>query len=706
MGTTDEEEQQGLREDADGANGSPQEGRAAPLTPDLEVREVKRGTKPGSRYVRVQRRSQRPFERTDTGEYRATAVAIRPRSRVEAGWRLFKRIVVGAPLASSKLIEERLTKAKALAIFASDNLSSSAYATEEMLLVLVLAGTAAFEWSIPIAAAISVLVVIVALSYSQVIRAYPNGGGAYVVAKENLGNWPGYIAGASLIADYVLLVAVSIAAGVAAITSAIPELHDYRVPVAIGCVVAVTLGNLRGIRESASFFALPTYMFIVAFAGLLITGLVRLALGHDLAASAPEHPVEIGTGGVTIFLLLRAFSSGSAALTGIEAVSNGVPSLKPPEAKNAVIVLVWMVAILAAFFLGTAILAYHLDIVPSEQETVIAQIAEAVFGRNVFFYTVQMTTMFILILAANTSFAGLPSLASVMARDRVLPRQFSFRGDRLAFSNGIIVLGLASIGLLIVFQAETHKLIPLYAVGVFVGFTLAQAGLVRHWRRERDQPGAQLSLAINALGAVVTGAVTVIVAGTKFIDGAWLTIASIAAMAFFFSRIYHHYQRVHEQLVVPDDVVVPSGPRSIDTPPRAEGRRGRIVLVPVDELNQAVLRTVEFARSISDQATAVHVTDDIEDAEELRARWESTVPDTPIVIIESPYRSFLAPMLSYIDAMDQIDPEAYITVVLPEFVPAHFWEGILHNQSAVRLKKALLHRPNTVLIDVPYHLEP
>lgn len=699
MGTTEDEEQQGLRE---GADASPPEGRAAPLTPDLEVREVKRGTKPGSRYVRVQRRSQRPFERTETGEYRATAVAIRPRSRMEAGWRMFKRIVVGAPLASSQLAGERLSKLKALAIFASDNLSSAAYATEEMLLVLILASTVAFSWSIPIAIAITALTVLVALSYSQVIRGYPNGGGAYVVAKENLGLWAGWTAGASLIANYVILVAVSVAAGIAAITSAVPELHEYRVALSIGAVVVITLANLRGIRESASLVALPTYFFIIIFSALLATGFIRLALGQDLKAESPENLIEPGGQAVTLFLILRAFSSGSAALTGIEAISNGVPSLKPPEAKNAVLLLVWMVAILGAFFLGTSVLAYQFEVAPSETKTVVAQIADTAFGGGILFYALQISTMFILILAANTSFAGLPSLASVMARDRALPRQFSFRGDRLAFSNGIIVLGLASIGLLIVFQADAHNLIPLYAVGVFVGFTLAQAGLVRHWRR-LGTPGSNVSLVINGAGATITAAVTIIVAGTKLVDGAWITIGGIVLLTFSFSRIYHHYQRVHEQLEVTGPLASSETPA---LPPAGESRRGRFVLVPVDEINQAVLRTIEFARSISDQATAVHVTDDIEEAEALRARWEATLPDTPIVIIESPYRSFLAPMLSYIDAMDQIDPEAYITVVLPEFVPAHFWEGILHNQSAVRLKKALLHRPNTILIDVPYHLEP
>jgi hypothetical protein len=392
---------------------------------------------------------------------------------------------------------------------------------------------------------------------------------------------------------------------------------------------------------------------------------------------------------------MRAFSSGSAALTGIEAVSNGVPTLKPPESRNANIVLFWMVAILGTFFLGTSILAHELGVVPSESQTIVAQVAETVFGQTPLFYMVQLATMMILVLAANTSFAGLPSLASVMARDRVIPRQFAFRGDRLAFSHGIIVLGIAAATLIVIFGADTHRLVPLYAVGVFVGFTLAQAGLVLHWRKENSR-SARTSLAINALGAVITGAVTIIVAATKFVDGAWITLGGILLLTLFFSRIHAHYKDVSDQLRIAGAPALP--------PLRDDRGAGRPVILPVDELNQAVLRTVEYARTISDNITAVHVTDSFDDGEAVREAWEAAVSDVPIVVVESPYRSLLAPMLTYIDAVDQLDPGSYITVILPEFVPAHFWEGLLHNQSAQRLKRALLHRPNTVLIDVPYQL--
>ena len=669
------------------------------LAPDLEIGETLHGTKPGSLRVRRKPSKERLFRQLGEAEYRAEAAAIRPRTASERVWRGIKRVVVGAPLATGQLVEERLSKLKALAIFSSDMLSSSAYATEEILLVLLLAATTYFRYATPIALAITILVVIVAASYRQVIRGYPGGGGSYAVAKENLGMWPGLVAGGSLIADYVLTVAVSTAAGVAAITSAIPELHDFRIELAVGFVAVLTLGNLRGIRESGTLFAIPAYVFIVSITALIVTGAVRMALGHDLDAGTPPDAIEAGGQSLTIFLLLRAFSSGSAALTGIEAVSNGVPSFKPPESRNAATVLVWMAAILAFFFLGITILAHEVGVAPSETKTVVAQVADAVFAGTPLFYVVQVSTMLILVLAANTSFAGLPSLGSVMARDGFLPRQFAFRGDRLAFSNGIIVLGLASMGLLAVFRAETHALIPLYAVGVFTGFTLSQLGMVVHWHRD-GSAGARQRQAINAVGAAATGLVTGIIAATKFIDGAWITLGAIALLVFFFTRIAHHYRRVHEQLEVAEGAPPPP------VEPAVDGHRRHAVLVPIDDLNRAVLRTLDYARNLSENVTALHVTDDPKEADELRERWEQVVPDVPLVTIESPYRSLIAPVFAYIDALDRATPGVGVTVVLPEFVPAHFWEGLLHNQSAIRLKRALLHRPNTVVIDVPYHLRP
>ena len=666
-----------------------------PLAPDLELREIRHGRKPGSRYVRLAPKSERPFERLEGG-YRVTQAAMRPRSPIEALFRGFKRLVVGAPLATSQLIEERLTKVKALAVFSSDNLSSSAYATEEILLVLVAAGTGAFFISIPLSIAISTLVIIVATSYTQTVQAYPNGGGAYIVAKGNLGTTPGLVAGASLLVDYVLTVAVSIAAGVAAITSAVPDLLDFKIELAVGFVGLITIANLRGIRESGTIFAVPAYLFVVSMTALILTGFVRMALGQDLSAGTPPHAIEPGTHAITLFLILRAYSSGSAALTGIEAMSNGVPALKPPEAKNAVITLYWMAGLLTFFFLGLSILAHQLDVAPSETRTVVAQVALGVFGKNIFFYTVQAATAIILILAANTSFADFPRLSSVMAHDGFMPKQLTFRGDRLGFSNGIIVLGLASALLLVLFKADTHALIPLYAFGVFVGFTLSQSGMVVHWRRERA--GAMvLRILMNGGGALATGVVAVVILITKFAGGAWITVSAIALLVIAFAQIKRHYTHVEERLAVKAPAAVPE--------PYIDGRAGKTVIVPVEGINRATIQTVAYARTLSPNMTAVHVTGDENGATDaLARRWGSLFPDVPLVIIESPWRSFVAPMLAYLDAVEAKDRTSETLVVLPELITRHFWERPLHNQSSARLKRALAKRPGTVIVEVPYRL--
>ena len=671
--------------------------RREPLIPGLELHEVRKGVKPGSRYVRVVPRSEQPFRRLGRPDLlQATEAAIRPRTALEAVWRQFKRLLVGVPLATAQLAHERLSKVKALAVFSSDLLSSSAYATEEILLILILAGTGAFNLSIPIALAIAALAAMVSTSYRQTIRAYPSGGGAYLVAKDNLGTLPGLAAGASLLVDYTLTVAVSVAAGVAAITSAAPALHDERVLLGVLFIGLVTVGNLRGIRESGTIFAVPAYIFIASFGSMLVVGLVRALLDADLRATAPPNAVAVGTQGVGLFLILRAFSSGSAALTGIEAVSNGVPNFKPPESKNAATVLVWMAVILTTFFVGLTVLAHQFDVAPSETKTVVAQVAQTVFGETPLFYIVQAATAMILVLAANTSFNGLPVLASVMARDRFLPRQFTFRGDRLALSYGIVGLGAASAGLLIIFTGDVHRLIPLYAVGVFTGFTLSQSGMVLHWRRTREK-GWTRALAINGVGAAATGVVAVIIAFTKFTHGAWISILSIGLLIYLFTAIRRHYRRVDKQLEVTPPVEAPTGPQEAL-------QHAQVVLVPVDDVNEAVRRTVEYARTVSENVTALHVSDDATEAEEMRQRWEEVIPDVPLVIIESPYRSFIAPILTYIDAIDRSYPGETITVVLPELVPNHFWQGFLHNQSSIPLKRILLSRPNTVVVGIPYRL--
>ena len=667
--------------------------RAPQYSPETQA-EIYQGAKPGDRFARLTRARERRFESGDSaGTIRATSAADTPRTAVGRLARAAKHVLVGAPLSSSRLSEEKLGKTKALAIFASDALSSTAYATEEILLILILAGAAALTFSIPISIAIAALLIIVATSYRQTIRAYPSGGGAYKVAMENLGVLPGLVAGASLVVDYTLTVAVSTAAGVAAITSAIPELHDERVILAVVFVILLTIGNLRGLRESGTIFAIPTYFFLVTFAIMIVVGLVRVTIG-DISSVPHKDSITPGTDSITLFLILRAFSSGATALTGIEAISNGVPAFKEPSPKNAATTLSWMAGILTVIFISLTILAHEIHVYPSETKTVVAQIAEAVFGGGPMFYIVQVATALILILAANTSFAGLPALASVMARDRWIPKLFSFRGDRLGYSNGIMALSAASIVLLIVYGANTHKLIPLYAVGVFVGFTLSQGGMILHWKRGREA-GWRRAMAINSVGTVATGIVALIIASTKFTHGAWLTIIAIGVLTFIFYQIGMHFRRVQSELALPVDDVLPSA---------SSFRHAQPMIIPVDELNRATARAVSYAQSISDNVTAIHVTDDVDQSKALRAEWERRVPGVRLLVVESEYRSLLGPVLAYIDNLDRAEPHDMVTIILPEYVSRWPWQRLLHNQSSQRLKKVLLDRPHTVVVEVPYHL--
>jgi len=673
-------------------------GAGAQAEPELHERV--RGAHPGDRTIRVPRAGERKLLRLGEGAYEVTRAVLRPRTVLGRQWARVRGVVIGQPLPSSELSHQRLSKLKGLAIFSSDNLSSSAYATEEILLILILAGTASLGDALWIALTISALVAVVATSYVQLVRAYPGGGGAYAVTKENLGVWPSLLTGSTLFVDYILTVAVSTAAGVAAITSAIPELHDVKIEMAVGFVALLTVGNLRGIRESGTLFAIPPYLFIFSFGGMIAVGLVRLLLGDDLQTATPSHPLEEGTQVLTVFLLLRAFSSGAAALTGIEAIADGVPSFKPPEAKNAATTLIWMACILAAFFVGTTFLATQFGVIPAEDRTVVSQIATTVFGDGPLFYLVQVATAMVLVLAANTAFAGLPTLASVMARDRVMPTQFAFRGERLAFSNGILVLGIASSAVLVIFRAETHSIIPLYALGVFMAFTLSQAGMVVHWRRTKA-PGWRRSLFLNGVGMAATGVVAVIVGATKFLDGAWLSMAFMGLLFFVLWRIQAHYADASEQLgsglgtaggVTEHFYGVSAG-------------RPQTVIVLVDQINRAVLRTVAYARTLSPEAVAVHVTDEREAGDAFRKSWEESVPDVPLTILESPYRSLVEPLMAYVEGMDRTMPNHMVTVVLPEFVVKRFWQRFLHNQLALRMKDALLKRPNTVIVEVPYHFD-
>lgn len=657
---------------------------------DLDLREYRQGGRPGERYVRIVRPHLGKLRRVEPGHLVATEKTLEGRSLSSRLWNRLRQILFGRPLATAALPHERLTKVKALAVFASDALSSSAYATEEILLVLVAAGTMALHLTIPVAAAIAMLLTIVVMSYRQTIRAYPQGGGSYIVTKDNLGTTPSLVAAASLLTDYVLTVAVSISAGVAALTSAVPALHDHRVLLATMFIALIMIINLRGVRESGTIFAAPTYLFLIAAMAMLVAGGVRLVTGAGPASSVDAVPIEGGEA-LTIFLILRAFASGCAALTGTEAISDGVPAFKTPEWRNASTTLTWMAVILGVLFLGITVLANGFHIVPTEGETVVSQVARAAFGTSPIYYLMQMATMLILVLAANTSFSDFPRLSYFLARDRFMPHQFQFRGDRLAFSTGIVVLAALAIALVVIFQAETHALIPLYAIGVFISFTLSQASMVRRWWVKREQ-GWRRSMVVNGVGATTTGIVALVVAITKFPYGAWIILVLIPVLVFLLMGINRHYQAVRDQLTL----------ERFDQP--LSRQRAPYLVVPIDDLHRGTLQALSYARSISPNVVAVSVTDDMEAATRLRRRWERWGGEVPLVILESPYRSLIGPLLAYIDALHAEHPDGPITVVLPEFVPRRWWELLLHNQSALRIKAALFFRPNTVVVDVPFHL--
>jgi amino acid transporter len=589
------------------------------------------------------------------------------------------------PLAQAR--HERLSKTVALAVFSSDALSSVAYATEEILLVLVLAGAAAAHLSVPLALAITGLLLIVVVSYQQTIHAYPSGGGSYIVARANLGPTPGLIAAAALLIDYVLTVSVSVAAGVAALTSAFPSLHEHRIAFGVSFIALIAFANLRGVRESGRVFAVPTYLFVGTFAFMVGTGLWRWMQG-DLVPLPPRVMAE--TVPLTGFLVLRAFSSGCTALTGVEAISNGVPAFKPSESRNAAITMGWMAGILGVLFLGITVLAWALGVTPSEEETVVSQVARALFGRDVFYYLVQGVTMLILVLAANTSFADFPRLASLLSRDRYAPRQLTTQGDRLVFSNGIVMLGGLAALLIVLFRGETHALIPLYAVGVFISFTLSQTGMVRHWLVERG-PGWRWRLAINGVGAAVTSVVTVVIAATKFSHGAWIVVLLIPVMVIAFRVVNRHYEALAAEL---------SLEHLADEPPVTN-----TVLVLVGDLHMGVVRALRFAQSLTPNPKAVYVEIDPSRTLKLEERWAKGGSGVPLVVLASPYRSVLGPLFEYLGRIKAQEPHGVITIVIPEFVPRHWWQHVLHNQTALLVKGALLFRQGIVVVDVPFHLK-
>ncbi len=702
-----------------------------------------RGGKPGTNYLRREMQTSNEFRRRGTDVLEATEGTLRPESHAGRAAESLRRVLIGNRLATSQQVFERLTKVKALAVLSSDAISSVAYATEASLGILIVAGTGALGINPAIAAVIALLIVIVGTSYWQTIHAYPHGGGSYIVARDNLGDLPGLIAAAALLIDYVLTVSVSVSSGVDALVSAVPALTAYSVVLGVIFILLIMVVNLRGIRESGTIFAAPTYLFIGSFLVMILVGIIHAAaspgglftpLHSTIPPFLPQSKGGLGwteQGKLGIFLILTAFASGCSAMTGVEAISNGVPAFKPPEAKNAAQTLTWMVAVLVTLFIGVTYLVWRFGLAPyaSQNPTLDSQIASLLFtGPWVwFFYVIQVATLLILVLAANTSFADFPRLSSILARDKFLPNQFAYRGDRLAFSVGIIVLSLLSSVLLVAFKGGTDALINLYALGVFTAFTLSQSGMVVRWYRLRERAGTswRRSLIINGVGAIATGIVTVIILISKFDRGAWIVVLLVPVLVMTFRGISRHYATVR-RLTMPL------------TPLKAEDVR-HILLVPISELNRPALQSLAYARSLSPHVIVVHVSVDAGEESAFRASWDTWVrkrerqlqdevssapeqaPDgsatatqtrartllekpPQLVVIQSPFRSLVPPLKAYTDALRDANPRATVSVVLSEFVPAHWWERILHNQTALRLKLALYTDPGVVVVNVPYVL--
>jgi amino acid transporter len=670
----------------------PDQRRVDPL---LEVRERRRGKRPGDAYVRIVRPFEDAFQRgEEDGELIATERTVLDRRGWTSTLRRLRTWLIGRPIHTGQEEHERLTKVKGLAIFSSDNISSSAYGPEEIMRVLAAAGAGALTLTLPLAALITVMLAIVTLSYRQTIRAYPHGASSYIVASDNLGSTMGVLAAAALLIGYVVTVAVSVSAGVAALTSIVPELYPERVLIGISVVVLLMLGNLRGIRESGTIFMVPTYAYIGIMLSIIAYGVVRTALGTVPPFEAPAawEGIEQGGQALGLFLILRAFSQGAVALTGVEAVSDGVPAFKPPEWKNARTTLTWAAIVFAILFVGIAYLVTAVGIQPdpTEQQTVLSLLVRQLTGDGVILVVAQLSTALILALAANTSFADFPRLSSFLARDGYLPRQFAFRGERLAFTTGIVALSLMAIGLLYFFEASVSGLIPLYTLGVFIAFTLSQSGMLRRWWKRRE-PGWHTGLVINGLGAATTLVVAFVVGSSNFFQGSWLVIVLVPLLMALLMGIHGHYREMARALEL-DRI-----------PAAAEVAAEPIVIVPIARLDRPALQAIAFANSISSEAVAVHVTNDPATAESLRERWPEWAGTTELVVVESPYRALIGPLLAYMDALQRQAPDRPILVVLAEFVPRHWWENLLHNQTALRLKLRLFARRNTIVADVPYH---
>jgi amino acid transporter len=665
------------------------------VDPHLEVRERRIGKRPGDAYVRIFRPFEDHFQRGDAeGELVATERTVLERQGRTRALRRLRSWLIGRPLSSDREEQERLTKVKGLAIFSSDNISSSAYGPEEIMRVLALAGAGALSLTLPLAALITLMLAIVTLSYRQTIKAYPAGASSYIVATDNLGSVAGILAAAALLIGYVVTVAVSVAAGVAAMTSIIPGLYAERVIIAVGFVLLIMLGNLRGIRESGTIFMIPTYGYIAVMLAIVGYGVVRTLLGDvdPFVAPASWSEVEAGGQALGLFLILRAFSQGAVALTGVEAISDGVPAFKPPEWKNARTTLTWAAVLFATLFIGIAFLVTTLRIIPDpiEEQTVLSLLVRHLTGDGVVLIFAQVATALILVLAANTSFADFPRLSSFLARDDFMPRQFAYRGERLAFTTGIVALAVMAIGLLIGFNASVSGLIPLYTLGVFIAFTLSQGGMLVRWWRRRER-GWRRGLAINGLGAATTLVVAVVVGSSNFFQGSWLVIVLVPLLMLLLIAIRRHYRDLDAALALEQ------------VPETGEIAPKPIVIVPIARLDRPALQAIAFANSISTEAVAVHVTNDPDTAAAIRERWPEWAGSTELVIVESPYRALIGPLLAYMDALQRQSPDQPILVVLAEFVPRHWWENLLHNQTALRLKLRLFARPNTIVADVPYH---
>lgn len=658
------------------------------------------GRKPGDRRVRVDRPHAPFFRYAGPGTLVAREAASRPRTATGRVVERVRHALLGRPLSIHDEITERLSKKKALAIFSSDPISSSAYATDEMLRVLVLAGAGALLISLPMAAAVALLLAIVAFSYRQIVHAYPTGGGDYAVARVNLPQIASLVVASALLIDYVMTVAVSTSSAVEQVISALPALADLKVGIGVGAIALIALGNMRGLRESGNIFAVPTYLFVGSALVMIGIGLFRIVVQGAGAPppaplpGAPSIPEAVG-----VLLLIRAFASGSVALTGTEAIANGVPAFQPPEPRNAATTLAVVAGLLAVLFIGITFIAYSFGVVAVDEpfrRTVISQVAAIAFGDgSVGFYLFQTFTALILFLAANTSYNAFPRLAAILARDGYMPRQFSFRGDRLAFTSGIVVLSLVAAGLLIAFGGDTHALIPLYSVGVFLAFTIGQSGMLVHWRRERPQGWAR-RFAINLVGTLMTGVVMVVVLVAKA-PTSLLVVVVVPLLLLMMVFIHRQYQASATHLAVRPDAVIP--------PPRREER----VIVPVPGVNRAVIQAINVGRSIAPDIRAVLISDDPKEAAAIRQRWEQQLPDVPLVTVESPYRALVGPLLAYLDVLDQTwpaDREAPVTfVIIPEYVARNWWERLLYNQSANRLRRVLIGRPHTVVVNVPYRRE-